>query len=68
VSAGNGHVAPAAVQQAAGCLVNGTGCGSYAPRGGTNPNFRGLMTWSINWDRFYGWEFQNTKGRYLKSL
>jgi chitinase len=68
VSAGNGYVAPAAVQQAVGCLVKGADCGSYTPRSGTNPNFRGLMTWSINWDRFYGWEFQNTNGAYLKTL
>jgi chitinase len=68
VSAGNGYVTPAAVQQAVGCLVKGTGCGGYTPRSGTNPNFRGLMTWSINWDRFYSWEFQNTNGAYLKTL
>jgi chitinase len=68
VSAGNGYVAPSAIQQAVGCLVRGTNCGSYTPRSGTNPNFRGLMTWSINWDRFYNYEFQNQNGAYLKSL
>jgi chitinase len=68
VSAGNGYVAPAAIQQAVTCLVRGQSCGSYAPRSGTNPNFRGLMTWSINWDRFYGWEFQNQNGAYLDTL
>jgi chitinase len=68
VSAGNGYIAPAAVQQAVGCLVNGSNCGGYTVRSGTNPNFRGLMTWSINWDKFYGWEFQNQNGKYVKSL
>ncbi len=68
VSAGNGYVAPAAVQQAVGCLVRGTNCGSYSVRSGTNPNFRGLMTWSINWDKFYNYEFQNQNGAYLKAL
>jgi chitinase len=68
VSAGNGYVAPAAIQQAVGCLVNGSNCGGYTPRSGTNPNFRGLMTWSINWDKYYGWEFQHENGKYLKSL
>ncbi|WP_438873045.1 chitinase [Paractinoplanes toevensis] len=68
VSAGNGYVAPAAVQQAVGCLVSGANCGGYAVRSGTNPNFRGLMTWSINWDKFYGWEFQNQNGKYVKAL
>jgi len=68
VSAGNGYVAPSAIQQAVGCLVNGSNCGGYTPRSGTNPNFRGLMTWSINWDKYYGWEFQNQNGKYVKAL
>jgi chitinase len=37
-------------------------------RSGTNPSFRGLMTWSINWDKFYGWEFQNQNGAFVKNL
>jgi chitinase len=68
VSAGNGYVAPAAVQQAVGCLVNGVNCGGYTLRSGTNPGFRGLMTWSINWDKFYGFEFQNQNGAFLKAI
>ncbi|MEO3925023.1 cellulose binding domain-containing protein [Micromonosporaceae bacterium B7E4] len=67
-SAGNGYVAPAGVQQAVTCLVRGTSCGGYTPRSGTNPNFRGLMTWSINWDRYYGWEFRNAHEPFLNSL
>nr|WP_205801631.1 cellulose binding domain-containing protein [Micromonospora thermarum] len=68
VSAGNGYVAPAGVQAAVTCLVRGQSCGSYAPRSGTNPNFRGLMTWSINWDRYYNWEFRLNHGPFLKAL
>jgi chitinase len=68
VSAGNGYVAPAAVQQAVTCLVKGTNCGGYTPRSGTNPNFRGLMTWSINWDRYYNWEFRNSHRPFLTAL
>ncbi|GIE88611.1 chitinase [Actinoplanes regularis] len=68
VSAGNGYVAPAAVQEAVNCLVKGVSCGSYAPRSGTNPNFRGLMTWSINWDKYYGWEFKNSHKPFLNAL
>ena len=68
VSAGNGYVAPAGVQQAVTCLVKGTNCGGYTPRSGTNPNFRGLMTWSINWDRFYNWEFKNSHEPFLNGL
>jgi chitinase len=67
-SAGNGYVAPAGVQQAVTCLVRGQSCGSYVPRSGTNPAFRGLMTWSINWDRFYSWEFRLQHGPFLKAL
>ena len=68
VSAGNGYVAPAGVQQAVTCLVRGQNCGGYTPRSGTNPNFRGLMTWSINWDRFYNWEFKNSHEPFLNAL
>ena len=68
VSAGNGYTAPAAVQQAVNCLVKAPNCGGYTLRGGTNPDFRGLMTWSINWDRFYNWEFRNTHEPFLNAL
>jgi chitinase len=67
-TAGNGYVAPAAIQQALGCIVKGTNCGGYAMRSGTNPNFRGLMTWSINWDKFFNWEFRLNNGPYFKGL
>ncbi|MFD0899631.1 chitinase [Actinomadura sediminis] len=68
VSAGNGHTPPAQVQQALTCLVEGRRCGSYEPRGGPSPALRGLMTWSINWDRYYGWEFMNAHEPFLNSL
>ncbi|MFG1817426.1 chitinase [Kribbella sp. NPDC049174] len=68
VSAGNGYTAPAAVHQALDCLVKGQNCGGYSLRGGASPAFRGLMTWSINWDRYYGWEFKNSHAPYLAAL
>jgi chitinase len=68
VSAGNGFTSVADVQTAVRCLVFNTGCGSYTLRSGLNPNFRGLMTWSINWDRFYGWEFMNNHEPFLNGL
>ena len=68
VSAGNGYVAPAGVQQAVTCLVKGGNCGGYTVRSGTNPNFRGLMTWSINWDRYYNWEFRTSHEPFLNGL
>ncbi|HEU5470544.1 MAG TPA: glycoside hydrolase family 18 protein [Actinophytocola sp.] len=67
-SAGNGHTAPAAVQSAVNCLVRGQSCGGYTLRGGVSPGFRGLMTWSINWDRFFGFEFQNSHEPFLNGL
>ena len=68
VSAGNGYTAPADVHQALDCLVKGLNCGGYTLRGGASSSFRGLMTWSINWDRYYNWEFQNSHAPYLAAL
>ncbi len=68
VSAGNGYTSPAQVQAAVNCLARGQSCGGYSLRGGASPAFRGLMTWSINWDRYYNWEFQNSHEPFLNSL
>ncbi|RMB84464.1 chitinase [Streptomyces shenzhenensis] len=64
VNAGNGHVAPAEVTKALDCLTKKTNCGSYATHG-TWPALRGLMTWSVNWDRFGNWEFQKNFDAYF---
>jgi chitinase len=66
--AGNGFTSPAAVQQALNCLARNTNCGGYTLRGGTSPGIRGLMTWSINWDRFFNFEFQNSHEPFLNGL
>ncbi len=63
--AGNGYVAPAVVDQALDCLTKGTGCGSYTPRAGKQPNLRGLMTWSINWDSYNNNEFSKNFHSYF---
>ncbi|MFD0317571.1 chitinase [Streptomyces flavalbus] len=63
-NAGNGHVAPAEVVKTLDCLTRKQNCGSYATHG-TWPDLRGLMTWSVNWDRFGGWEFQRTFDGYF---
>ncbi|WP_432845138.1 chitinase [Amycolatopsis sp. CA-161197] len=68
VNAGNGYTASADVQTALTCLTKGTGCGGYTLRGGTVPGLRGLMTWSINWDHFSGWAFQNAHAPFLDTL
>ncbi|WP_030158798.1 chitinase [Glycomyces sp. NRRL B-16210] len=68
VSAGNGHTPPAQVHQALDCLTSGANCGGYTLHGGPSPDLRGLMTWSINWDKYYGWEFMNSHRPYLDAL
>ncbi|AVZ77698.1 chitinase [Streptomyces lunaelactis] len=61
--AGNGHTSPAEVNKALDCLTKKTNCGSYQTHG-TWPALRGLMTWSINWDRFNQWEFSKNFDAY----
>ncbi|MET9697550.1 glycoside hydrolase family 18 protein [Streptomyces sp. NPDC006529] len=63
-NAGNGHTAPAEVNKALDCLTKKTNCGSYQPHG-SRPALRGLMTWSVNWDRFGGWEFSKNFHAYF---
>ncbi|WP_199551068.1 chitinase [Streptomyces sp. N35] len=62
-NAGNGHTPTAEVNKALDCLTKKTNCGSYRTHG-TWPALRGLMTWSINWDRFNGWEFSRNFDAY----
>ncbi|MEU9978552.1 glycoside hydrolase family 18 protein [Streptomyces sp. NPDC051014] len=64
VNAGNGYVAPAEVTKTLDCLTRKTNCGAYTTHG-TWPSLRGLMTWSVNWDRFSNWEFQKTFDAYF---
>ncbi|MEU3953578.1 glycoside hydrolase family 18 protein [Streptomyces achromogenes] len=63
-NAGNGHVSPAEVTKTLDCLTKKTNCGSYTTHG-TWPALRGLMTWSVNWDRYANWEFQKTFDAYF---
>jgi chitinase len=65
--AGNGHTSVAEVQKALDCLVKGRNCGSYQPRG-VYLNMRGLMTWSINWDKYNNYEFSRNHNAYLDAL
>ncbi|GII61800.1 hypothetical protein Skr01_18850 [Sphaerisporangium krabiense] len=65
--AGNGFTSVAEVQKAFDCLAKGTNCGSYKPRG-VYPGLRGLMTWSINWDKYNSFEFSTNHRRYLNAL
>jgi len=65
--AGNGFTTVAEVQKAFGCLAKGTNCGSYRPHG-VFSGLRGLMTWSINWDKYNGSEFSRNHRAYLNAL
>ncbi|WSV44200.1 glycoside hydrolase family 18 protein [Streptomyces sp. NBC_01077] len=61
--AGNGHTAPAEVNKALDCLTKKVNCGTYQTHG-TWPALRGLMTWSINWDRYNQWQFSQNFDAY----
>ncbi|WP_189189042.1 chitinase [Streptomyces albiflavescens] len=63
-NAGNGYVSPTEVNKTLDCLTKKTNCGSYATHG-TWPALRGLMTWSINWDRYGSWEFSKNFDGYF---
>ncbi|MEU5709381.1 chitinase [Streptomyces flaveolus] len=63
-NAGNGYVSPSEVTKTLDCLTKRTNCGSYATHG-TWPALRGLMTWSVNWDRYANWEFQKNFDAYF---
>ncbi|WP_283133513.1 chitinase [Rhizohabitans arisaemae] len=65
--AGNGYTTVGEVQKAYDCLAKGTNCGPYRPRG-VYPALRGLMTWSINWDRYNSFEFSRNHRAYLNAL
>ncbi|MGP3954799.1 chitinase [Nonomuraea sp. 3N208] len=67
VNAGNGFTTVSEVQKAFDCLAKGSNCGTYRPRG-VYPGLRGLMTWSINWDKHNGSEFSRSHRAYLNAL
>ena len=64
VNAGNGFTSVAEVHKALDCLMKGANCGPYKPKA-TYPNLRGLMTWSVNWDRYNNFEFSRSHRAYL---
>ncbi|MFI2299082.1 chitinase [Actinacidiphila glaucinigra] len=63
-NAGNGWTSPAEVNKALDCLTRKVGCGGYTTHG-TWPALRGLMAWSVNWDKFGNWEFQRNFDGYF---
>lgn len=66
--AGNGFTSNEEVQKAFTCLEKGLGCGFPLKQAGGYPGIRGIMTWSINWDKFAGSAFSEGHRRYLDGL
>ncbi|CAK4342964.1 unnamed protein product [Aphanomyces euteiches] len=66
-AAGRGQVSPDTVYRAVTCLAQGIGCDSIRPSN-PYPTVRGVMTWSINWDRFDNFAFSKNARTALDSL
>ncbi len=66
-SAGSGFTSPTNVNNALDCLTTLVNCGSIRPNQ-AYPTFRGVMTWSINWDNHDGFNFSRPVGSKLHSL
>lgn len=69
-AASGGYTAPSDVQKALTYLAKGTSFGgAYKLRNASGyTGFKGLMTWSINWDKFNNHEFSGSHRPFLDSL
>lgn len=68
-NAGGGFTTVSEVQSALDCLIKLQGCGTYQPHTTTGwSDLRGVMTWSINWDKFNNFEFSTEHRQYLDNL
>ena len=65
--AGSGYISPSMIIDALDCLTTGKVVGDFQPPR-TYPTFRGVMTWSINWDASSGWAFSNAIGAKLDQM
>lgn len=65
--AGNGWVSNSEVEKAITTLMNSGTVGSYTVKN-AHPNLRGLMTWSINWDKYASYSWSNHFRKYFDSL
>ena len=66
-AAGSGQATTADINKAVDCLVKRTNCGSNTPLA-AYADFRGVMTWSINWDVKDGRIFSIPVGNHLNAL
>ncbi|WP_052675990.1 fibronectin type III domain-containing protein [Paenibacillus sp. IHBB 10380] len=68
-NAGGGFTSVAEVHKALNYLMKGVSYGGgYQLRNGAHPGMRGLMTWSINWDKFNNFEFSSNHRTYLNQF
>ncbi|KAG9404375.1 hypothetical protein AC1031_004585 [Aphanomyces cochlioides] len=66
-SAGQGYASQDVVTRALTCLTHGVGCDTIRPKRAYS-DFRGLMSWSINWDRVDNFAFSTHARGVLDSL
>ena len=66
-NAGGGFTSVSQVHSALNCLIKLQGCTTYQPHN-VWTDLRGVMTWSINWDKFNNFEFSTNHRQYLDSL
>ena len=66
-SANSGFTTSGDVINALNCLTRLVNCGTIRPNA-PYPGFRGVMTWSINWDKHDGYNFSVPAKNALKSL
>ncbi|MDN3576704.1 chitinase [Chitinimonas viridis] len=66
-SANQGFVTQQTVKEALTCLTQLVSCGSVRPKQ-AYPSYRGVMTWSINWDRYDGYNFSRPAKASLQAL
>ena len=58
-----------ALWQALDYIIKGIPTGSYVKHSANATNFRGVMTWSVNWDAYGNiFEFSNFYRTYMNSL
>ncbi len=69
-AAGGGYTTPANVQKALDYLIKGQSYGgTYVLRNASGyPGLKGLMTWSINWDKYTNFGFSSPHRTYLNQF
>ncbi len=66
-SANSGQAPTQNIYNALDCLTQGRQCGSIVPNQ-EYKNFAGVMTWSINWDKYDGYNFSGPIGEKLTQM